>query len=278
MGSILRDNKPVITVLTEPNRPMRIGDKFSEMYENEWTHAYSVLEDSQFKEIETIGILIKILRRLSDDEIKGFIKVVTDSIKINTSKYIPLLRNLDTALVCRTPIDNPSKSLLKDICYPANNKFSSKETEWGCEHESMVRHHYFTEMSKKHENFEIKDVGFMIDPRYLYMRTSSNGKASCDCCEKDMFVERISGDTSLCQDILSKSEAFFKRAVLPELIGKLYSRPLRAQPVLAVLAFNSTNNTNTNSSTTNQEIICICRKEFNEDTDDVIDCDNENCP
>ncbi|CAC5404737.1 unnamed protein product [Mytilus coruscus] len=84
--------------------------------------------------------------------------------------------------VCRTPINNPSKSLLKDICYQANKKFSSKATEWGCEHGSMARHQYFTEISKKYENSKIKDVGFTIE--YPYMGASPDGKASCDCCGK----------------------------------------------------------------------------------------------
>ena len=44
-----------------------------------------------------------------------------------------------------------------------------------------------------------------------------SGKEYCDCIvwtEKDMFVERLSINTSLCDDIISKSEAFFKRTVL----------------------------------------------------------------
>ncbi|VDI56571.1 Hypothetical predicted protein [Mytilus galloprovincialis] len=115
MGSKLRDNNPAITDLNDPNRPMKLGDQFSELYENEWTDAYSVLEDSKkLTEIEIIEILIKILKDiyetcladvsqqlsghrstvhgLSDDEIEGFIKAVKDSIKTNASKYIPLLR------------------------------------------------------------------------------------------------------------------------------------------------------------------------------------------
>ncbi|CAG2218330.1 unnamed protein product [Mytilus edulis] len=115
MGSKLRDNNPAITDLNDPNRPMKLGDQFSELYENEWTDAYSELKDSKNStEIEIIEILIQILKEiyetcladvsqqlsghrstvhgLSDDEIEGFIKAVKDSIKTNASKYIPLLR------------------------------------------------------------------------------------------------------------------------------------------------------------------------------------------
>lgn len=50
---------------------------------------------------------------------------------------------------------------------------------------------------------------------------------------------------------------FFKAAILPELIGKLYSRPLQDK---------------------RREVICVCQKEYDEDPDNVIGCDNENCP
>jgi hypothetical protein len=37
MGAKLRDNNPAITDLNDPNRPMKIGEQFSGVYENEWT-------------------------------------------------------------------------------------------------------------------------------------------------------------------------------------------------------------------------------------------------
>lgn len=57
----IQDNKPVVRDLTEPTRPMRIVDQFSEFFENEWTDAYTEIDDSNFKEIETIKMLLKIL-------------------------------------------------------------------------------------------------------------------------------------------------------------------------------------------------------------------------
>lgn len=57
------DNTPVVRDLTEPNRPMRIEIQFSELFKNEWTDAfgYTVIDDSKFKDIETIKNLLKIL-------------------------------------------------------------------------------------------------------------------------------------------------------------------------------------------------------------------------
>lgn len=36
-GAKLTDGNPSITNLSDPNRPMKLGDKFSELYDNEWT-------------------------------------------------------------------------------------------------------------------------------------------------------------------------------------------------------------------------------------------------
>lgn len=41
MGDKLRKNNPAITNLNDPNRPMKLGDQFSELYENEWTDAFT---------------------------------------------------------------------------------------------------------------------------------------------------------------------------------------------------------------------------------------------
>lgn len=63
MGERLRDNNPAITNLNDPNRPMKLGDQFSELYENEWTDAYSDLEaKNNLDERQAINTLLDILK------------------------------------------------------------------------------------------------------------------------------------------------------------------------------------------------------------------------
>ena len=67
VGAKLRDNNPAITDLSFPNRPMKIGEQFSGVYENEWTDAFLSLNDMKsdsacINEEEAIAILLKILR------------------------------------------------------------------------------------------------------------------------------------------------------------------------------------------------------------------------
>lgn len=89
--------------------------------------------------------------------------------------------------VCKTKVDSPSKSVINDICYL--NKFSSQATKWGCDHEKEAKQTYLKLLiSKGHEDVVIKDVGFVIDPKFPYMGASPDGIASCKCCG-DVLVE-----------------------------------------------------------------------------------------
>ncbi|CAC5382386.1 unnamed protein product [Mytilus coruscus] len=116
MGTKLRDNNPAITDLNDPNRPMKLGDQFSELYENEWTDAFSDIVDCKnlnLTEIETIAVLLDMLKEVynicledieeqlsghkklvqgfSDDEIEPFLKTAKELVKTNAANYIPLL-------------------------------------------------------------------------------------------------------------------------------------------------------------------------------------------
>lgn len=66
---------------------------------------------------------------------------------------------------CRTSLDKPSLSLVKDICYPMTKSFTNSATQWGCQHEKTAREQYKKEMEELHENFEIRDSGLVINPK-----------------------------------------------------------------------------------------------------------------
>ena len=232
---------------------------------------------------------------------------------------------------CRTSSENPSKSLITDICYPFAKAFSNKATKWGCEHEQDAKNEYLKTMSGKHQNLTWHDTGLVINPLYPFMGASPDGKVTCDCCddvlveikcpfckrsesvtddidclqsvdgqltlnrdhayfyqvqcqlllvglqfcdfvvwtERDFFHQRISIEPDFCTDMVNKCTVFFKKAILPEILGKAFSKPLQGA--------NSTH-TQPQDSSANKLIICTCKSPFNEETDDVIGCDNENCP
>ena len=83
---------------------------------------------------------------------------------------------------CHTDFTQPSQSLIKSICYPNSGKFTSKATQWGCEHEKMARKEYMEKIQFDHTNFTIKDVGLVIDHHYPFLGASPDGYIECLCC------------------------------------------------------------------------------------------------
>lgn len=60
MGQKLTDNNPNIADLSDQNRPTKLAERFTELYDNQWTDAFEILDNGNEK--ETIGTLFKILK------------------------------------------------------------------------------------------------------------------------------------------------------------------------------------------------------------------------
>ena len=65
--------------------------------------------------------------------------------------------------VCHTDPAKPSQSLIKQICYPQEFVFQSKQTKWGYSHEEMARKIYDTQMKESHTNFVAIESGLTIN-------------------------------------------------------------------------------------------------------------------
>ena len=61
-GSKMRDNNPGITDLSDPNRPLKLSEKITELYDDEWTTAIDGLEDKGVEENEGIQMLLEIIK------------------------------------------------------------------------------------------------------------------------------------------------------------------------------------------------------------------------
>ncbi|XP_060565687.1 uncharacterized protein LOC132724746 [Ruditapes philippinarum] len=59
-SSKLRDNNPNITDLSDQNRPTKVAEKLSELYDNQWTDAFDILEQ-QMEEKQVIQKLLNTL-------------------------------------------------------------------------------------------------------------------------------------------------------------------------------------------------------------------------
>lgn len=84
-------------------------------------------------------------------------------------------------VVCRTSIKKPAKSTIMKICYPEKTRFSSKETKYGKEMESIARN-MFIESMKEHKIFSCSLNGLIIDPLCNFFAVSPDATCKCDCC------------------------------------------------------------------------------------------------
>lgn len=98
----------------------------------------------------------------------------------------------------------------------------------------------------------------------------------CDFCvctfaddeENGLHIERISKDEEFWSDCVSKAHILFRTSILPELLGKWYTRSNKVYSVSFDLPSSSSAGNETS------EFFCYCK---GPDSGDMIACDNDNC-
>ncbi|VDI47133.1 Hypothetical predicted protein [Mytilus galloprovincialis] len=66
-GMRLTNNNPGIANLGDDNRPSKISERFSELYDNHWTDAMEALDGHKFQEKEGIEMLLEVLNAIYED-------------------------------------------------------------------------------------------------------------------------------------------------------------------------------------------------------------------
>lgn len=61
MGDKLTDNNPNIADLSDKNRPTKISERYQELYDNQWTDAFEIIDETLRGEEKTIQVLKEIL-------------------------------------------------------------------------------------------------------------------------------------------------------------------------------------------------------------------------
>lgn len=90
------------------------------------------------------------------------------------------------AAIC-TDTTQPSKSLIRTICYPDATKFYSRATRWGCEHEQIAYEAYKNQFACLHSNFQLSRSGLVIHVDYPFMGASPDGIISCSFVGKEFL-------------------------------------------------------------------------------------------
>ncbi|XP_067654064.1 uncharacterized protein [Haliotis asinina] len=84
--------------------------------------------------------------------------------------------------VNRTSLSDPSRSLIRHICYPTEVKFSNPATRWGCSHEVTARDTYEKLSSERHHNFSVEECGLFLSCEYPHLGATPDGIVDCGCC------------------------------------------------------------------------------------------------
>jgi len=83
--------------------------------------------------------------------------------------------------VLNTNISQPSTSLIKSICYPDQQRFTSAACSYRCKHEDAARNEYIYEMKKNHSDLKISEVGLVLHPHYPFLGVTPDGLVSYSC-------------------------------------------------------------------------------------------------
>ena len=89
--------------------------------------------------------------------------------------------------------------------------------------------------------------------------------------EKGLFIERIFPDVDFWEQNVHEAKEFFVRGILPELIGRWYSRPATS----ATQGTSDSSSLEGSSSDGLHVQICYCR---GGEHGQMVGCDNEHCP
>ncbi|XP_069130987.1 LOW QUALITY PROTEIN: uncharacterized protein [Argopecten irradians] len=63
MGQKLTDNNPGIADLSDPNRALKLAEKYNELYDNEWTDAMEILGEIEKNEQINVQVLLETLKK-----------------------------------------------------------------------------------------------------------------------------------------------------------------------------------------------------------------------
>lgn len=109
LSSQLTDNNPNIADLSDVNRPTKLAEKFSELYDNEWTDAFEVLQKTR-NEYTVITLLLTILCDCFD-ECKNYAKTALAAAKhrgsaFDQAGYKSVKENLKKTAILKLPAIN----------------------------------------------------------------------------------------------------------------------------------------------------------------------------
>ena len=85
-------------------------------------------------------------------------------------------------IVVRRDTTPPDILVMKIMDYKSYNLSKKEAVKWGLNNESMVRHAYFENNRKHHQDLKCEVSGFQISKSNVFFGATANGIVSCKCC------------------------------------------------------------------------------------------------
>ncbi|XP_052280056.1 uncharacterized protein LOC127877832 [Dreissena polymorpha] len=107
LGAKLQDNNPNIADLSDPNRPTKLAEQFSGLYDDDWTNSYEVMKKHK-QEVDVVDILLKACVKIYD-------KCITKaSMELNDLQRVFLVFNSDSDVNSQKQLKDRRKKLKPD--------------------------------------------------------------------------------------------------------------------------------------------------------------------
>lgn len=128
--------------------------------------------------------------------------------------------------------------------------------------------------------YQVQTQMFVCDVQYcdFVVSTFPNDDDKCKC---ELHIERIVADDDLWLDCISRCNDFFNICLLPELLGRWYSRSCTREMSIDTAAVTNVNESRQPTCkedadlSTGIAVYCYCKQPADSD---LIGCDNPNCP
>lgn len=115
--------------------------------------------------------------------------------------------------VCSTSIDNPSKTIVMEICYPELEPYESDAMKYGKEHKEPAFIQYKNKMEQEHEqheNYVLEKRGLYFNKDYPGFAASPNGISSCECHGKVLLHIKCPSSNSI-ENALNQKDPYIKK-------------------------------------------------------------------
>jgi hypothetical protein len=210
--------EPLATMIIDEKEKMVVDSDFEENFGHLFLARLFSTRNKEY-DLETliqIGNNINLL--LQDSDIKA-VESNTKS-QSNNSLWFKLRIGRVTASVfknvCRTSVENPSKSLLKKMFFPDTEVLKVKAVEYGRKTEEVALKKLKSVCKKNHKNLKIDKIGLVIIQDNPYYAASPDAIWTCECHGK-MCVEvkcplRIKDSDELQILLDSKSPFIYKNS------------------------------------------------------------------